>query len=275
MTLLTLVAVLVVGCAGAPSPTPTLGPAGEEVNFRLLISDEVNAIEDFEQFYVTISSIGVHQAGESSEWITHELVEPKTVDLTELTGDNATEIWSGYVDPGEYNKVFIYADNVTGIPKADVKLPSNKLQISKPFTLSTDLIVSFVFDITVVEAGKSSQYILLPQIGQSGADQPFSLVTPKGRAEKLGKPEKPRKPQDKGKPEEQAEVLEFEGTIEHIQGTIWTMTIDGEARTVDVGAAEIEGEPVVGLEAKVKGTVVDGTIVASEVEIRGTEGGGS
>jgi len=62
--------------------------------------------------------------------------------------------------------------------------------------------------------------------------------------------------------------LRFEGIIEAIDGTTWTMTIDSETRTVDVSEAEIEGEPAVGLEVKLRGTLVDDTIVASEVEIR-------
>ena len=62
---------------------------------------------------------------------------------------------------------------------------------------------------------------------------------------------------------------EFEGTIETIADGIWTMTIDGELRTVDVSATEIVGEPAVGLEAEVTGTVADDeTIVASKVEIK-------
>ncbi len=46
------------------------------------------------------------------------------------------------------------------------------------------------------------------------------------------------------------------------------MTIGGKTWTVDVSEAEIEGEPAVGLQAKIEGTVVDNTIVASEVEIK-------
>ena len=71
--------------------------------------------------------------------------------------------------------------------------------------------------------------------------------------------------------EEEVEGFKFEGTIEAIDGTIRTMTIDGETKTVDVSEAEIEGEPAVGLEAKVRGIVVDDTIVASEVEVREAE----
>lgn len=169
--------------------TPT--PTKEKVNLRFFISDEVNAIEDFEHLYVTITSIGLHKGGESGKW---HLLDPipdpdgdgiDGIDLKPLEGPNALIIWSGYVDPGEYTKVFIYVDNVTGILAAsgdgetvDVKLPSKKLQISKPFTISSDSVVNFVYDITVVKAGKSGKYILQPQIAQSGPKQKFIEVTP-------------------------------------------------------------------------------------------------
>ena len=65
--------------------------------------------------------------------------------------------------------------------------------------------------------------------------------------------------------------LEFKGTIEAIDGTIWTMNIEGETRTVDVSEAEVEGEPAVGLEAEGRGITVDDTIMASEVEIEEAE----
>ncbi len=56
------------------------------------------------------------------------------IDLRPLEGENALEIWSGELTAGEYNKVLIYVDNVTGVLEggrtADVKLPGNKLQIS-------------------------------------------------------------------------------------------------------------------------------------------------
>ena len=59
-TVLALVAVLAAGCVGVPTPTsPT--PTEEEVNFRLWISDEVNAIGDFDELWMTIGGIGVVQ----------------------------------------------------------------------------------------------------------------------------------------------------------------------------------------------------------------------
>ena len=195
--ILVLMALVATGCAGVPSSTPTSPtpapaptPTGEGVNFRLLISDEPNAIGEFQNLNVTISRIGVHQAGNGGGWIELD-PEVGEVDLTLLQGDNATAIWSGNITAGDYNKVFIYVDNVTGVLKGDgtanVKLPSNKLQISKPFTVNETGEVNFVYDITVVKAGKSGKYILKPQIAQSGADQPFNEVPRKGKNGQAGK----------------------------------------------------------------------------------------
>ena len=241
----------------APIPTPT-PPTGEEANFRFLISDDVNAIEDFEHVYVTISKIGVHSAGESGNW-TEFTPDVTEVDLKPLIGENALEIWSGNLTPGEYNKVFIYVSDVNGIliealggEEANIKLPSNKLQISKPFVISEDT-VSFVYDVTVIEAGKSGQYILQPQIAQSGAGQIFREV----KQEEIGKDDEPEEPEE----------LEFEGTIETIDGTTWTVNIEGESRTVDVSEAEIEGQPDVGLHVTIEGTEEDGNILAEKVEV--------
>ena len=204
LIILLLVALLAVGCkeipsltpvpsqtpTPQPSPTPTLTPAPTPApatgagNFRLLISDEVNAIDHFASLNVTISSIGVHQGGESGNWTEPEDFQPVEVDLKQLIADNATEIWSGNLTPGEYNKVFIYVDSVTGVLNgggtANVKLPSNKLQISKPFEVIDGEVTNFVYDVTVIKAGKSGKYILKPQIAQSGPDQPFNDITLEG-----------------------------------------------------------------------------------------------
>jgi hypothetical protein len=182
-----------------PSPTPAPTPTGEEINFRFLISDDVNAIDDFATVNVTISKIGVKRGGESGNWLefTPDITE---VDLKPLAGENALEIWNGNLTPGEYSKVFIYVSEVNGIllptlggETSNVKLPSEKLQISKPFTISEDTVTSFIYDVTVVNDGQSGQYVLQPQIGQSGADQEFKEVKPE--EVKGEKPEKPSKPE--------------------------------------------------------------------------------
>lgn len=156
-----------------PQPSP-------EGNFVFLISDDVNAIGDFQSLNISITKIGLQVGGEGGQWI--ELnPEVKGVDLTLLPGDKAQEIWRGNIPEGQYTKVFIHVSDVSGILNetgraANVKLPSEKLQISKTFEVTSDSIVSFVYDITVVEAGRSGQYILKPQVGQSGADQRFEKI---------------------------------------------------------------------------------------------------
>jgi hypothetical protein len=148
---------------------------------------------------VTISRIGVHQGGGSGNWTEWDLVPSVTVNLTELQGEKATEIWNVALKEGTYNKVFIYVDNVTGILKNDiegeatVKLPGGKLQISRSFDVTEDGMTEFVFDITVIKAGNSGKYILKPQIAESGPHQNYIEVEPKGKTEHKGKPE------DKGK----------------------------------------------------------------------------
>jgi hypothetical protein len=103
--ILTLSALLAASCtatpmpepAPAPSPAPAPGPApapvpapatpAETDNFRLLISDEVNAIMDFEHVYITISKIGVHEGGEAGVW--HEFdLDPQA----DPDGDNVAGI---------------------------------------------------------------------------------------------------------------------------------------------------------------------------------------
>ena len=272
MILVTLLAVLLGACNPQPSSeTATLPPLAqppiiEEANFRFLISDEENAIGDFQSLNVTISKIGLQQGGESGSWTEPDDFEPEEVDLVPLQGDNATEIWSGNITEGEYTGVFIYVDvdkirwqlNSNEDDVTKVMLPSEKLQIQTPFTVNATGLVNFVYDITVIKAGQSGQYIIKPELDQSGADQPFNEVAPKG------KPENP----EEEKPEEE----DFEGIIKSCGGDNWTMEIEGEDWEIDVSDADIEGDCAEEAEAKVKGTVVaDKTIKATEVEIKEPE----
>jgi len=156
-------------------------------NFAFLISDEVNAIGDFDSLNISIASISLHLSGESGRWIKLD-PEVQEVDLTLLQGDRAQEIWRGNVPEGNYTKVFIQVSSVSGILKetgasVDVKLPGDKLHISKPFEVTSSSETNFVYDLTVVAAGSTQsgiKYKLKPQVGQSGADQRFELINGKG-----------------------------------------------------------------------------------------------
>lgn len=202
----TLAAVLVVllvavaGCAGGPGgglddpagtstpastddPTPTATPTSGEspseatggtVDFY--VSDEPNAIGDFAHLNVTITKVGFERAGDgndSSGWIEYP-VENRTVDLTRLLGANASLVGTFDVPAGTYTKVFAYVSAVNATlatgEQVEVKLPSQKLQLNKPFAVESNASVQFVFDIAVHEAGKSGKYVLKPVIGESGTD---------------------------------------------------------------------------------------------------------
>lgn len=267
--LLAVVAVLGVGCAlEAPSSHPPLtnptGNGGEEEgsNFQLLVSDEPNDIGDFANLFVTISEIGVLQGGEESgEWLqfTPDIGE---VDLKLLIGENAQSVWSGNITAGEYSKVFVYVSEVRGVlagdnGTAEVKLPSDKLQISKPFTISENSTTSFVFDITVVKTGQG-KYILKPQIAESGAGQKFQEVN---------KPQKAGKPDGQRKAENQL-TLKLEG--EAAAGENVTLI-------VSFGDGPVAGATVTVNDASAGTTDADGKLVivlpdSGEVEIKATEG---
>jgi hypothetical protein len=265
MILITLLAVPLGACNFQPSSeTATLPPSAqpsitEQPNFRFLISDEENAIGDFQSLNVTISEIGLQQGGESGNWTELDDFEPVEVDLVPLQGENATEIWIGDVTPGEYTGVFIYVDvdkikwqmNPNEDDPNEVMLPSEKLQIHTLFTVNATGLVNFVYDITVIKAGESGKYIIKPELDQSGADKPFNDVTPK------------RKPQ------------RYKAGLEAIItgcGDNWTMEIGGEIWEIDVSEAHIEGDCAEEAEAEVKGRVVaEKTIKATEVEIKEPE----
>jgi hypothetical protein len=167
---LAIVAALVIG----PALNPTTLVPSVDGNFVFLISDEPNDIGDFESLNVTISRVGL-QAADSLKRLEFT-PETKTVDLTQLQGEQAQEIWRGNVTTGRYSQVYIYVSKVTGKLKStgqtvDVKLPSSKLHMSIPFDVSADTVTSFTFDITVVATGHNGKYILKPQIGDSGLQE--------------------------------------------------------------------------------------------------------
>ncbi len=159
---------------GVSSYIPVSVPVtSNEGNFVFLISDDVNAIADFESVNVTIDKIGLLS---DSGWVEVEPEVP-TVDLALLPGEKTQAIWRGDLQEGHYSKVFIYVSHVEGILKetgktVDIKLPGNKMQISSDFDISADSVTGFVFDLTVISTGSSNngaRYMLKPQLNESGA----------------------------------------------------------------------------------------------------------
>ena len=194
---------------GDDSDSILVAPAGDadaiiatQENFRVMLSDEENAIGDFQHLWVTVERVGIQQGeGESGGWLEFEVPEEtQVVDLVELQGEIATELISTDVPVGSYGKIFIHASDVRGEllsgELVELKLPSDKLQLNQPFEISEGSLTTFVFDITVVAAGNEKsgvKYILKPVIGESGADEPFIEKESKAQG---GPPDGRGKPSD-------------------------------------------------------------------------------
>ena len=211
-TFTTVAVALLVVFVGLPALSPSspqiiVATPNPDGNFAFLISDDVNAIADFESVIIDISKVGLQQK-DTGDWVEFDPQET-LVDLVKLPGDVSQEVWRGNVPPSEYSQAFIYIDNVTGILKetheeTEIKLPSNKLHVSVPFSVSEDAITSFTYDITVFATGNQQniKYILKPQAGESGATQ--SLKDSSGdqstNDDRPGKPEETTVPPTDIKP---------------------------------------------------------------------------
>ncbi|WP_435100866.1 DUF4382 domain-containing protein [Halarchaeum sp. P4] len=152
-------------------------------NVVTYVSDQPAAIEDFRHLNATVTEVGLHRVGgangstNTSAW--QSVAVNETVDLTELQGQNATPIVNQTVPNGTYNKVFVYVGDLNGTltdgSHPAVKLPSNKLHLSTNFTVGNGETVNFVFDLAVHETG-NGRYMVKPNAGESGADQPIKKV---------------------------------------------------------------------------------------------------
>jgi hypothetical protein len=290
--LLALLLSLMAGCAAQTIGLPDLKVSGGQ-NFRLLVSDEANAIGDFSELDVTVSELGLLQSGDSGKWIEIKIDPTVTFDLKTLTGANASELWKGALPAGDYSKAFIYVDLVKGTllngDVIEIKVPSGKLQISQPFSVGgaqvadpsatasdtpaasstptsgpADL-TEFVFDISVVKAGNSGQYLIKPQLMDSGADQEYNEVSQQTANGQNGQKED----EDNGQ-------VKFRGTIQSIDTAnqkLWTVTVGDQTLTVDVSNADLEGpEAAAGLTVKVEGTRTGNDVAATEVNVNKAHG---
>jgi hypothetical protein len=160
--------------------SPFVPEPDSEGNFILLISDDVNAIGDFQSVDVSIEKVGLFSS-DNGGWIEFE-PDMRVVDLTTVKGDKTQQIWRGNLPEGEYTKIFIYVSDVQGTLReavaaangriVDIKLPGDKLHISKTFQVTEGEVTSFIYDLTVVATGNAQsglKYILKPQASDSGA----------------------------------------------------------------------------------------------------------
>ena len=129
-----------------------------------------------------------------ASWITYD-GDGREADLTNLRGPNATLVGTYDLPTGKYTMVRITVESPSGTLTENnetvaVKVPSNRLRINRPFTVEPNSSVSFVFDLTVVEAGGSDKYVLTPVIGQSGTTVPIRATDTGGRPANAGPPPK-------------------------------------------------------------------------------------
>ena len=260
----------------APTPTPTPTSTPDNIGTLQVYVTDAPPREEVTSIMVTVSEVQVHIAQAEQEqpdsdneteeqnggkWIAIGLSGNATVfDLIEIKGIEQF-LGTNEVTAGKYTQVRLVVDNIQVALGSgdlqDAEVPSKELKIVRPFNViageTTALVLDFEADkmVTVTGAGK---IIVKPVVKLS--------IKQKGPTDETKEVE-----------EEEVDELEYEGTIESIDGTTWTMSIDGETKTVDVTGAEVVGEPAVGLEAEVKGTEVDGIIVASEAEIKAIDEG--
>lgn len=198
--------VLLAGCSGSDS-NPDDGSTSSGT-FRLLISDQPVAIDDFDSLDVTLSAARVFQAdedeeittgvingtvtesttttstnttaaetedpeGEDSEGFVEFDLDSVTVDLTQVKGDRAVSVLESELEGGRYSGIELRVDSAEGVvdgEDVDVKVPSDRLRIVRPFEIAADEDLSFVFDINVIQKGPTGGYNLLPVIGKSGVE---------------------------------------------------------------------------------------------------------
>lgn len=207
---------LLAGCSGGGSGSNDDGTDGGSTDsggtgigsFRLLISDQPAAIEDFDSLDVTLSSARIFRAGDDdevtpaavngtvtespessptnttadeteddeddesdSEGFVEFDLDSATVDLTQVKSDRAVSVLEGELDEGRYSGIELRVASAEGVvdgEAVDVMVPSNRLRLIKPFEIGVDAELSFVFDIRVVQKGPNGSYNLLPVIGKSG-----------------------------------------------------------------------------------------------------------
>ena len=171
LCLIAVVAIIAVvifaGCIEKEEPKEMTG------TFVLQVTDQPSAIDDFDILNVTVSEVMLHKTGEADSetngtWIT---LEPSnhSFDLKTLQEGNVTTIVNESVETGKYTQVRLIVEFAKGIANGsmvNVTVPSGMLKVVKPFTITENQTVTFIFDINVVKAGE--EYNLVPVIGKSG-----------------------------------------------------------------------------------------------------------
>ncbi len=290
VTLIMALGLTSIGCLSEPAPEPEspAGPApaapaaSNTGTVKLLVTDAPPG-ENVTSIMVTVSEVEIHKAvaeqeqeqeqsgdgdqaqeqereqqqvqqGEG-EWIKIDIAEDAgTFDLLDIKGIEQF-LGETEVAAGKYTQLRLTVEKIEvaldGGKLQLANLPSGVLKFVRPFDVvageTVEILIDFDADRSVnVTGGGKIQVKPVVKLEIKTGEQAGQT------AEGI----------------EEAEEIDFEGTIETIDGNIWTMTVGDETKTIDVSDAEIDGEPAVGLEAEVKGVMDGDTIIASDVEIK-------
>jgi hypothetical protein len=150
------------------------------------VSDQQNAIDQFEHLNVTVSEVVFVRENDSGEGERVAVdANDTTLDLTELQGANASQVGSAEVPNGTYTQVVLNVTAVDGTltdgSSADLKLPIERLRLNENVTVGNGDEIDFVFDVSVVQRGNQG-CILKPVAGESGTGQEVDIEAVGDRA---------------------------------------------------------------------------------------------
>ena len=154
----------------ADEETETNETTDEEIEANETTDEEMEANETDEE-ETESNETDDDAATDTQAGFTTVEIDDATVDLTQVIGADAVSVFDGDLAEGRYAKLELNVAAAEGIVDGEsvaVKVPSERLQITKPFTVRPDETVDFVFDITVVKRGQTNGYILQPVVSESG-----------------------------------------------------------------------------------------------------------
>jgi hypothetical protein len=217
---------------------------------------------DVRSAFVQLNNVEVHKAAADNssdsqgEWIML-LESPASFNLMDVIGIEQL-LGSVTVEDGKYTQIRMDVTEVTGETTDNVsysaEVPGDKLKIVRSFTVEagTTTIVTLDFD--------GEQSLIVKGNGQYAFKPVVKLSVVHGV-----EPER----------EQEGMELSFEGTIKAINGDNWTVTATTELRsadvTVDVSGAEIIGEPAVGLDVEIDGTMTADIVIAEKIVVKEPE----
>lgn len=184
-TLALVLLVILAGCAGS---APLANEEVDDGTVSVYLSDEQNAIDDFDHLNVTVTNVGLQRADGNwssrhrgdhdhehrGRWVVAD-VDNRTVDLTRLQGPNATLLDTIAVRNGTYRRAFVQVRDVNATLRngtsVDVDLPRDRLMVTHEFRVDDGQVVDFVVDVTVVN--RDGEYVIVSRAGHSGDGVPI------------------------------------------------------------------------------------------------------